>query len=106
MKFTDVIKEDAVVDALKKQGKSKGDLNSDFNPIELEIGIMVEKEHVDSDEAAAEISKDHLAENPFYYTKVLAKAEPEVMDKAMKVLKKHGFNSLAEYFKSKDAKDE
>lgn len=98
MKFKDALPEDAVVDALKDQGKAKNKPDSDYCPIELEIGKQVEKEHVDSEEAALEISKDHLEENPSYYTKILAPKEKEVMDIAMKVIKKNGYNSLEAFW--------
>jgi len=98
MKFNDALKENAVVDALKNQGKAKHKSDDDYCPIEMEIGRQVEKEHVDSDEAAKEIAKDHLQENPMYYTKVLAPKEKEVMDITMKVLKKNGYDSLEKFW--------
>lgn len=90
-------KDDAVLTALKSQGKSKGDPDSDFCEIELEIGTEVELEHVNSKEAAKEIAKDHLKENKHYYTEVLAPAEDEVMEKTIKILKKHGYGSMKEF---------
>lgn len=94
MKFNEALTENEVVDVLKNQGKAKHKPDDDYCPIELEIGRQVEKEHVDSDDAAKEIAKDHLEENPMYYTKVLAPKEKEVMDIAKKVLKKNGYDSF------------
>ena len=37
---------------------------------QLQIGIEVEKEHTDDDDLAEEIARDHLAEDPHYYTKL------------------------------------
>jgi hypothetical protein len=103
MKFKDALPEDTVVDALKDQGKAKHKSDDDYCPIELEIGRQVEKEHVDSDEAAKEIAKDHLSERKDYYTEILAPKEKEVMDITIKVLKKNGYKSL-EDFKNNKAK--
>jgi hypothetical protein len=50
--------------------------DSAFNPKQLAMGIKVEKEHTDDPEKAKEISKDHLAEFPDYYTR-LKKMEAE-----------------------------
>jgi len=96
--------ENKVVSALEKQGKAKNKPDSDFCPIEMEIGIAVEHEHVKDDKAAKEIAKDHLTENPHYYTKVLGPAEPEVMDKAERIVKKHGYKSVDDYFEKTKGK--
>ena len=37
---------------------------------QLNIGIEVEKEHTDDEKLAEEIARDHLAEDPHYYTKL------------------------------------
>jgi hypothetical protein len=39
-----------------------------FEPDELEMGIEVEMEHTDDPDIAEQIARDHLAENPNYYT--------------------------------------
>jgi hypothetical protein len=102
-----ITEEDEVISALKKQGKAKNKPDSDFCPIELEIGIAVEHEHVKDEEASKEIAKDHLVENPHYYTTVLGAKEKEVMDKAEKIVKKHGYKSVEDYLKdSKKMKGE
>ena len=40
----------------------------DFNKKELSMGIEDEKEHTDDDKIASEIARDHLANDPHYYT--------------------------------------
>lgn len=40
----------------------------EVDPKELEVGIEVEREHVNKPELAQEIALDHLAENPHYYS--------------------------------------
>lgn len=37
---------------------------------QIKIGIEVEKEHTDSDEEAEKIAKQHIYEDPEYYTKL------------------------------------
>jgi hypothetical protein len=37
---------------------------------QLQIGIEVEKEHTDNEKLAEKIARDHLAEDPHYYTKL------------------------------------
>ena len=37
---------------------------------QLNIGIEVEKEHTDDEKLAEKIARDHLAEDPHYYTKL------------------------------------
>jgi len=86
------------INTLKKQGLAKNKPDSDFDSIELEIGANVELEHIDDEEAAKEIAKDHLVENPHYYTKVLAPAEKEVMKKAEEILKDHGYDNIEDWY--------
>ena len=50
--------------------------DSDFNPEELKKGIDIELEHVNDRKRSKEIAKDHLAEIPDYYTR-LVKMEEE-----------------------------
>lgn len=45
---------------------------------QLKMGLKVEHEHSDDDKIAAEISKDHLTETPFYYDYL------EAMEKSFK----------------------
>ena len=49
-------------------GDNKPD--SYFDPDQLEMGIKVEMEHTTDPELAREIAKDHLTEDPKYYTKL------------------------------------
>ena len=49
----------------KETDTSKADLNK-----ELKKGIKAEKEHTSSNKKAKTIAKDHLIENPKYYTKL------------------------------------
>ena len=48
----------------------------DYDPEQLKIGISVEKEHTTNDKVAETIAKQHLEEDPKYYTK-LKKVENE-----------------------------
>ena len=41
---------------------------SDIDPHELSMGIRVEMEHTKDKQIAEKIARDHLAENPKYYT--------------------------------------
>ena len=59
-----------------KIGRHRDVPDDQFDSNELAMGIDVEKEHTDSPEIAKEISKDHLAEIPDYYTR-LKKMEEE-----------------------------
>ena len=51
-------------------GKADSRSDSDFDAAELARGIEVELEHTSDKEVAKEIAKDHLAEDPKYYTKL------------------------------------
>jgi hypothetical protein len=44
--------------------------SSRFNKKELGKGVGVEKEHTGREDVAKEIAKDHLTEDPEYYTKL------------------------------------
>jgi hypothetical protein len=50
-----------------KHGK---DPDSMFDRRQLKAGIMIEKEHTNSDCLAKQIAKAHLVEDPRYYTKL------------------------------------
>ena len=58
-------------------GLAEGKPDSDFDANALAQGIKVEMEHTDNKKVAKEISKDHLMEDPHYYTK-LAKMEKSI----------------------------
>jgi hypothetical protein len=49
-------------------GKGDEKLDSEFNQYELDLGELVEMEHTSDPKIAREIAKDHLAENPHYYS--------------------------------------
>ncbi len=53
-------------------GKGDNSSNSEFDADELKKGIKHEMEHTDDKEVATEIAKDHLSEDPQYYTKLEA----------------------------------
>lgn len=53
---------------LKNFGKERAD--SKYRADQLKLGRKVEREHTNSDEAADTIAKDHLDEDPGYYTKL------------------------------------
>ena len=52
-------------------GKHRDIPDSDFDPDELAAGIHIEMEHTDDPAVAKEIAKDHLAEIPDYYTRLI-----------------------------------
>lgn len=68
----------------------KGD-NTDYSSLdqdELEVGIKVEMEHTKDAELAREIAKDHLTENPKYYSELIKKGivdEKDALDLAKKL---------------------
>lgn len=64
--------DDASVDVLPG-GRGDGRMDSDFDELELELGIAVELEHTNDKDLAKEIAKDHLTENPAYYTEGFGK---------------------------------
>lgn len=51
-------------------GKHNDVPDSKFNKSELKKGISSEKEHTGKEKIAKSIAKDHLSENPKYYTKL------------------------------------
>lgn len=60
-------------------GRADNVPNEKFDPKQLEIGIKVEMEHTKDAAIAEEIAKDHLTEDPEYYSK-LEKMEEENKD--------------------------
>lgn len=89
---------DEFIKDLKRQGLAKDRPDKDFDIIELEVGTEVETEHVDDEGAAKEIAKDHLIEDPHYYTFMLAQAEDEVMKITKRVLKEKGYESIEDWY--------
>lgn len=52
-------------------GKGDNTSSNKLSEKELEVGIMIEREHTKSDEKAKEIATDHLTEDPQYYSKLI-----------------------------------
>lgn len=52
-------------------GKHQGLKDSAFDKKQLKQGIDIEKEHTDNKQLSKEIAKDHLAEIPDYYTRLI-----------------------------------
>jgi hypothetical protein len=50
----------------------KGHFLTEFDPKEVELGLAAEMEHTEDISIAAVIVKDHLTEDPKYYTKLKA----------------------------------
>jgi len=67
-------------------GKHNDVPDEKFDSKQLKLGIDVEKEHTDDPDVAKSIAKDHLAEIPDYYDRLL-KMEKEA--KQPKVCKLH-----------------
>jgi hypothetical protein len=64
MNYRDFFKEDMLPGG-------KGDVPpSNIDPAELAMGIKIEKEHTKDEAMAKEIARDHLSEDPRYYTKL------------------------------------
>lgn len=60
-----------VTNQIKKMFSKHSDIpDNQFDEDELNKGIDVEKEHTDSIEIAKSIAKDHLLEDPKYYSKL------------------------------------
>lgn len=55
---------------LKHVGKHDFSPDSEFDAEQLRLGIKTEREHTKSDLIAKIIAKDHLKEDPKYYTKL------------------------------------
>lgn len=51
-------------------GRSKGHRASEFDPVQLHCGTLVEHEHTTNANVAKHIAMDHLVEDPRYYTKL------------------------------------
>lgn len=70
MEFYDVT-EDVVADYLSHAGEAKDIPDSEFDPVKLAVGVLVEVEHSDDFDVAKEIAKDHLVEDGDYYGKYI-----------------------------------
>lgn len=62
---------DEFVNYLEYEGSSSGMDDSEFDPVKLAVGVLVEVEHADDFDVAKEIAKDHLAEDDDYYGKYI-----------------------------------
>jgi hypothetical protein len=51
-------------------GKHNNVPDSKFDPNQLTMGIKIELEHTDNKRIAKAIAKDHLSEDPKYYSKL------------------------------------
>lgn len=66
-----ILKNKGILSEAKKKNISS--LTADqVNPYELKKGTRVEMEHTDDPKKAEKIALDHLAEDPMYYTRLLA----------------------------------
>jgi len=81
-------------------GLAEGKPDSAFDAKALAQGQKVEMEHTNNPKVAREICKDHLTEDPHYYTK-LAKMEHKEVRKAMQ---KSGLNELGDYLEKSAVK--
>ena len=54
-----------------RPGKHRHIDASKYDAEQMKVGINIEKEHTDCPLIAAEITKDHLAEIPDYYTRLI-----------------------------------
>jgi len=52
-------------------GKHRDKSLETYSPDQVKIGLKIEKEHSDIPEVASQITKDHLAEFPDYYTRLV-----------------------------------
>lgn len=66
----DDMDEDEIFTILKNVGEHDFVPDSKFDSKQLNLGIKVEKEHTKSTLIAKLIAKDHLSEDPKYYTKL------------------------------------
>lgn len=76
------------------KGLSKGMHPSDFDPVQLRKGTVVEMEHVRNSSVAKRIAMDHLTEDPLYYKK-LARFHSSVSEDSAKRTKRPSRSRLA-----------
>ena len=79
-----------VEDIAKKHGVDVSVINK-----QIKMGIKIEHEHSPDDNVAAEISKDHLTETPFYYD-YLEEMESEFKENYKEDLKRGGMEEEGE----------
>lgn len=63
-------------------GKGDKTLTKDVDPKQLVMGIKVEMEHTNNREEAEEIAKDHLTEDPKYYSKLKGAGLADELDES------------------------
>lgn len=68
-----------LADIANKHGRPTDHIQSQYK-----IGIKVEREHTDDNEKASEITRDHLWEDPDYYTKLVEMEKNKEKDAADK----------------------
>lgn len=67
-------------------GKGDGKADDAFDAEQLEAGVKVEMEHTDDPAKAREIAKDHLSEDPHYYTKLKKAGLADELEKSESVV--------------------
>ena len=85
--LADEMKQKDVKDMIDVDYQKLPDEVKEASSDELEIGTKVEMEHTDSKEEAEKIAKDHLSEDPNYYSKLYKAGlidEPEAIELAKK----------------------
>lgn len=100
-------------DSLRKSDSLNGGLADNmsaksFNMKQLLMGIVIEREHTGNDKLAMEIAKDHLAEDPNYYSK-LKEMENKPLNKSSEKLEKvyyRGNNAYPEHTDNKKSHPE
>jgi hypothetical protein len=73
----------SVDESLEDDAKNDKRPDDKYDGEQLSLGIKIEKEHTSNEEVAKKIAKDHLDEDPEYYTK-LKKMETGCCDKGCK----------------------
>lgn len=68
----------------KEVGKHRDISLSKFDPKQVRLGLKIEKEHSDNPDIQAQVTKDHLAEHPFYYSGKTGKTGLVQMEKDLK----------------------
>ena len=69
-----------------------------FDPQDLAMGIEWEMEHTDDPALAKEIAKDHLTEDPEYYTNMMMCGIDEALDELLERKKKRKSVELGDYW--------
>lgn len=110
-----LIKKEVQKEIEKLMSKHSDVPDSKFDIDELEKGIEVELEHTDSVAVAKAIAKDHLLEDPKYYTNMekwhddsekSMKEEVEVdEEQELEQIKKEYYNDIKELFPDEDIED-